>query len=255
MINKNVPLLMFLLWLQFLFINNKSNADSTVVITGRFINVTFLEMLPDTIAGAVPVYCVEINFDGTDSAEIFNGFEEYKLAYKKDGDDFVFQNAAQGNVIPFMMTNDSTIILIDTIWTGSPGMSVFQKVNLSDSLTKSRRHVIDYFINSFMIAGEYQLDYPDDRRDPIGYLAADGSVGGFGDIKKYFICYSGDCVGETVPLSNTITFTRVNGEEITYAFRINKEDRSIDMYNIAPPVKDIKGERAILHKAFSLKRR
>ncbi|MBK8552200.1 MAG: hypothetical protein IPL53_14525 [Ignavibacteria bacterium] len=235
-------------------ITDNCPADNADGITGRYINISFLENIADSIAGSIPFYCVEMNFDGSDSAEIFNGFEEYKLLYVKEGDDYILQNAAQGNDMPFMIANDSTIILIDTIWTGSPGMSVFQKVNSNVLINSNKKHVIDYFINGFMISGDYQL-YNSDTAGGFVSFRNDGSVTGLENFTTYFICYSGDCVGETEPMSNTITFTRINRETVTYAFSINKDDGLIDMFNIAPPVKDIKGERAILDKAFSLKRK
>ena len=40
---------------------NKCHSEITDGISGRYINVTFLDQLPDQIPGSIPVFCLEIN--------------------------------------------------------------------------------------------------------------------------------------------------------------------------------------------------
>ena len=82
--------------------NDKMNKQTgTKNITGRFVNQYFLEHVSDTIAGTIPHYCYEMNFISPDSVNINYGFEEGKLAYKKEGSKYLLLSAIQGRYLPF----------------------------------------------------------------------------------------------------------------------------------------------------------
>ena len=120
-----INFLVFLL-MAFVIQVNECFSQTDNSMSGRYINMTFLEQLPDQIPGSIPVYCLEINFTGSDSAEIYNGFEEFKLAYRKEGDNFLFVKAVQGNDLSFINNEAGVIILADSVWTGRPTKSVFR---------------------------------------------------------------------------------------------------------------------------------
>ena len=135
---------------------NECHGQTEDRISGRYINVTFLDQLPDQIPGSIPVYCLEINFTGSDSAEVYNGFEEYKLAYKKEGDHNVFVNAVQGKDLPFTIYEDGNLILADSIWTGVKSVSSFKKINEEDN-TDNQKWLFEKYLNEKMISGDYLL--------------------------------------------------------------------------------------------------
>lgn len=221
---------------------------------GRYINVTFLEQLPDQIPGSIPVYCLEINFTGSDSAEIFNGFEEYMLAFRKDGDNFLFVKAVQGNDLPFIINEAGDIILADSIWTGKPSKSVFRKVS-EDDYTGDHKWVIEKYLNEKMIAGDYLLFENTNTPGQVVKFLSDGTVEGLRNYKTYSVCFAGDCTGETSPVSNTVTFNTVSNESVTFSFRYDRKNNSMFFYDISEPVSDIKGERKILGVSFELRKK
>lgn len=222
-------------------------------ITGRFINQSFLNKVPDEITAEIPFYCLEINFTGSDSAEFYNGFEEFKLEYKKLDGNYVFTGAMQGKDLPFVLNADGNIILFDSMWTGIPALSEFTKVG-EDDYTSNNKWVFEKYLNEKMIAGDYLLYEKNKAAGQKISFTSDGLVTGLKDFTAYSICFSGDCTTETSPVSNTITFKNSSGSSTTYSFSFDNENNSIVFYNIAEPVTDIKGEREIKDLSFELKR-
>lgn len=237
----------------FSFPVKKSLGDGEENISGRYINQTFLNQLPDSITGTIPFYCLEINFTGSDSAGIYNGFEEFKLAYKKSEGNYVFTGAMQGKDLSFILEADGNILLIDSVWTGIPAQSDFVKVS-EDDYTQHNNWVFEKYLNEKMIAGNYFLYDGNKSTGQQISFTSDGKVTGLKDFTSYSICFSGDCTTETAPVSNTITFKNSSGVVTTYSFKFDKENNSVVFYNIAEPVKDIKGEREIKEKSFELMR-
>ena len=242
----------FLIFINLILFNPEEGFSRiTNGLSGRYINYSFLEKLPDMIPGSIPNYCLEINFTGTDSAELYNGFEEFRLAYKGDGEDLVFLNAVQGKDLLFKLMDDQ-IFLEDSIWTGvSPG-SVFKKVS-DDNYLNDHKWIFEKYLNERMIAGNYFLNESKNASGHEVSFNEDGKVTGLHDFAEYAVCFSGDCTGETDPVANTITFKKNSGDEITYAFKF-KDKNSILFYDIAPPTPDIKGERQILEMSFALEK-
>lgn len=221
------------------------------VISGRYINRTFLEQLPGRIPGTIPVYCLEINFSGNDSTEIFNGFEEYKLAYRTENENGVFEKAMQGNDLHFTVTENGDILLFDSAWTGIKERSVFTKVN-EDEYSRIHKWVIEKYLNEKMLAGNYILsDKSKSSGDKI-ILTSDGKVTGLRDYTAYTICFSGDCTEETKPVSNTVNFNNDRGTLTTYSFEYDNGKNSVIFRKIAEPDPGIKGEREIRETAFEL---
>ena len=240
--------------LVFIIPVKKCHSEIIDGISGRYINVTFLDQLPDQIPGSIPVYCLEINFTGSDSAEVYNGFEEYKLAYKKEGDHNVFVNAVQGKDLPFTINEDGNLILADSIWTGVKSESSFKKISEEDN-TDNQKWVFEKYLNEKMISGDYHLFDNNNNPGQIVKFKSDGSVEGLRNYITYSVCFAGDCTGETSPVSNTVSFKSSSDETVTFSFRYDRKNNSVVFYDISQPVSDIKGERKILGVSFELRKK
>ena len=235
--------------LFFFYINKGNKPISYGGIKGRFINNTFLRKNSDTIPGGVPFYCTEINFISADSAGISDGFEDYKLAYKYDGNKYLLLKATFKGNMPFSFNRDSTITLVDSAWTCISTGSEFKKVTEAGEKIKN----FNYFLNEQMIAGNY-LIYKANRPSRQNVVfSADGLVTGLENFHTYTICYSGDCVGETLLPSYIISFKSNNDCITDYAVKIDKKNKTLGIYIIGTPIKDIIGERAIENRIFDLR--
>jgi hypothetical protein len=219
-------------------------------MSGKFVNQTFLDAIPDSIPGLIPAYCFEMDFVSPDSVKIFYGFEEATLAYKKSGKYYVLIKAAQGKDMPFYVNKDQTITLADSNWTNLKTNSRFSKV-LSNN---GPEWDFETYLNRQMIAGNYILFKNDKPTGQKVSFQADGIVSGIHDFKTYSICYSGDCVGEVYPISNNITFLNSKNEPVTYAFVKSKVSQKLGLFNIEAPIKDMKGERAMKELVFDLRK-
>lgn len=228
---------------------NNSSDDHSAVLKGKFVNQTFLDQVPDSIAGFVHAYCYEMDFISEDSVRIFYGFEEATLKYKKDGTDYVVEKAMQDKDMPFKINDNGTITLTDSTWNESHENSVFFKSDMRGGKWNFEKH-----LNEKMIAGEYTLYKNGQPTDQRVAFTPGGNVTGLENFVGYSICYSGDCVGETYPIANNITFTNDQNNKVVYAFDINRETGSIRINNIEPPIPDTKGERAIKDLAFDLRK-
>lgn len=227
--------------------NNNSSIGDTAV-SGRYVNFTFLKNVTEKLPEEIPWYCFELNFLSTDSVEVFGGFEEYKLAYKKQGNGFVLIDATfKGDM--FFTIKDSVILLQDIAWTGIAGHSEFKRV----PEPSTNKWLFDSYYREQIIAGEYELLKKDETSSSEVVFKADGSVTGFLNYTRYDVCYSGDCIGTTSEPAYIITFY---GHSIAedYAFTTDKKKREISLYEIAPPIEDIKGDRPIKDKVFTLKK-
>ena len=250
-VKSHLLIIVFFTYLPFSFCSSKNyKTEDKKGIKGRFVNNTVLNKIADTIPGGVPAYCFEMNFVSDDSVEMTNGFEDYKIAYTKEGNNYLFLEASWKGNMPFTLINDSTIILIDTAWTGITTFSEFKKV--PDS--KENKWVFSYYLNKQMVAGEYILYKSNKPTTQKVVFDADGHVMGLKDYFTYEICFSGDCIGETNPPANTISFISKNNEPIDYAFKIDKKNKKLSIYEIANPDIDIIGDRAIKNMIFDLRK-
>lgn len=218
-------------------------------LSGKYVNQTFLEVIPDSIPGLVPAYCYEINFISDDSVDILYGFEEATFGYKKDGKGYAVTKAMQDKDLPFRVNADQTITLIDSGWNNARQNSVFKK-SMNNG---SQKWDFESYLNQQMIAGTYTLYKAEKPTAQKVTLSPDGVVTGINGYETYSICYSGDCVGEIYPISNSITFTNSKKEAILYAFTNDKKTKKLSIRNIEPPIKDMKGERAIKDMVFDLR--
>ncbi|MCF0058115.1 hypothetical protein [Dyadobacter sp. CY356] len=239
-----------LLSIAFLTGCNEENESDKEGLSGKFVNETFLKQAVDSIPGLIPVYCYELNFISKDSVDILYGFEQSRLAYKKDGKKYLLVHALQDKDMPFTVNENKTITLVDSAWNGATRNSTFKESTLSTE----QKWDFENHLNQQMIAGEYFLFKGNKKSDQKVTFNADGSVTGLESFKRYNLCYSGDCVGEIYPISNSITFSNEKKEVFTYAFKMNKMRKNLNIYLIEGPVKDIKGERAIKELAFDLRR-
>jgi hypothetical protein len=230
--------------------NKQIKTGENAGIKGRFFNATFLEKFINSTPRNIPFYCTEMYFFKPDSVEISNGFEAYKLAYKKEGDHFLLIEASFKGNMPFRLNNDSMITLIDTAWTNIPSNSEFKKIPENKEAISS----FDNYINEEVIAGEYSLYQPRNPDQHKVIFTTSGNVKGFGDYSSYSICYSGDCADETEPSSKTIEFTDKDGHFVVYTLIIDKDAGIVKLYNLSEPLKDMKGGLTILDMAYELRK-
>ena len=231
-----------------LFDTRITNAECSNVISGKFINKTFLDQTAEKIPGNIPVYCFQMNFYSPDSVDISFGFEKANYAYKKVGENFSIVNAYQGKDMLFILNPDNSITLIDSVWTGIPSNSLFVNVNSDDPWA------FDIYLNNKMIAGEYFYYREDKFTGKRITFHPDGLITGMEGFNRYSICYSGDCIGETKTPSNIVYLINSDGAESVYAFTKNKDDGALSIYELGPQIKDIKGERTIEGKVFDLRK-
>ncbi len=251
--NIRTALFQFVLFASMLFsscINREKKPESFQGVRGDYVNNTVLKKIADTVPGGVPHFCFEMHFFCTDSVDIDDGISEYKFAYKKQGSNFVLLKPTWKGDMLFTLNPDSSITMMDTAWTGIAASSEFKKVPEN----KEHKWVFDYYLNEQMIAGEYFL-YKDDKPTQQKIIfTTDGRVIGLENFVSYYICYSGDCVGETTTPSNTIDFTSSSKTQTSFAFKIDKKNKILNIYSLeAPKEKDIKGELIIKDKIFDLR--
>ena len=232
----------------FLFLSCNKTKDDTPVLSGKFVNQTYLQQIPDSIPGLVSAYCYEMNFISSDSVKILYGFEDATLGYKREGSHYVLLNALQNNDIPFEINENGTITLADSSWNASHENSVFSKSTISGNDWDFAN-----YLNQRMIAGEYNLLKKDQTVSQKVEFHPNGTVTGLENFTSYIVCYSGDCVQETYPVANNITFTNDKKETFVYAFNLERKNKILKIYNVENPVPDIKGQRAIKELAFELR--
>lgn len=234
--------------------NKKDMHKGNIVIAGRYINNTVLNKISDTIIlGNIPHYCYEINFIGADSVDINNGFEEYKLFYKKDSNNhYLLQKASYKGDMFFTISGDSTFILKDSAWNNIPTNTEFKRV--PDN--RAEKWVFDYYLNAKAIAGKYRIYKNNKPTQQYVIFKADGNVIGLKDYNTYNLCYAGDCLGETRIESNVISLSGNNTKSETtceYAYKMDRRNGILCIYALAAPIKDIEGEREIIGKVFDLR--
>lgn len=233
----------------FLFIScNRLTEENEQELKGKFINQTYLSQIPDSIAGLVNAYCYELNFISSDSVKIFNGFEENTLGYKKIGFHYLLLKALQDKDMRFEINKDKTITLSDSTWNESHENSTFTK-----SADTNNEWDFENYVNQKMISGTYDLYKNKEQTPQKVVFSNDGKVTGLENFTSYHLCYSGDCVGETYPISNNITFTNAENGNAVYAFNIDRKNKVFKIFNIEPVLPDTKGERAIKELAFELR--
>lgn len=227
----------------------KNMVTQSEEISGRYINKTVLDQAGNLLKGTVPEYCFELDFVSNDSVSVFYGFEEAKLAYKKDGNHYKLLKASRYGDMAFTTNKDGSISLKDSLWTKIPAASIFMKV----PEVKGKKWVFDYYLNDQVIAGTYLLY---DQNKTIGkkvVFMANGKISGLSNYKKYSLCYSGDCVGITKPVSNIITMISPDLNPKDFSFTIDKNKKTLKIFKLAEPVKNIKGEISIKEMIFDLR--
>lgn len=252
MINKrnSSHLLLFFLTVGYSFYACKnSNTEKEDLLTGKFVNQTFLQQIPDSIPGIVSAYCYEMDFISGDSVRILYGFEEATLAYKKKGSHFEIVKAMQDKDLAFKVNDDGTLTMSDSSWNRSHKNSVFTK-----SENTAAGWNFEEYLNKKMIADAYTIFKNDKPTSQKVTFEANGKVTGLDNFTSYNICYSGDCVGETYPVSNSVTLVDENKVETVFAFVISQKTRTLKINRIEEPIPDIKGERAVKELMYDLRK-
>lgn len=227
----------------------KSTVTQNEGISGRYINKTVLDQTTNLLKGTVPEYCFELNFISNNSVSVFYGFEETKLGYKKDGDQYKLLKASRYGDMSFVLNNDGSISLKDSLWTKIPSASTFIKVRKING----KKWVFDYYLNDQLIAGAYSLYDQNKATGQKVVFTPNGNINGLSNYKKYSLCYSGDCVGITQPASNIITMVSSDLKKEDFSFTIDKNKNRLKIFKLGEPIKDIKGEISIKEMIFDLR--
>ena len=243
--------------------SNKSTHHATS-ISGRYINETFLQQIPDSVAGGIQGYCYEMNFINADSVMINYGFEQGTLEYEKRGDrNYALLAAAHNYDLTFTLNEDSTItlhdstwVMLDSSWVGAPLNSTFKKVSDISEVT----WVFEQYLNEKFIAGDYSLYKEGQLTSEEVVFSADGEVSGLAGYNTYSICFSGDCVQETETPHNIISFSSDSNMQDSYVFKVNPKNGSISFYALGDQLKGadgepMKGGRSVEKLVFELKER
>ena len=223
---------------------NLSNiTEPEVNVSGTFMNTTVINSLPDSLLGKTPNYCLEMRFINKDSLFIDNGFEGYNVCYQKQKANlYAIKNASWKGDMFFEITNDSTILLIDSAWTNIKTPSVFSKTKAF--LT------FENYINNKVITGTYTwLTVKSSSQEKVEFTS-DGKITGHKEFDAFALCYAGDCMSE--PAENINTITLLGKMTDSYAFRIDHKTKIVSIYQLAPAIKDIKGDRKVEQKLYEL---
>ncbi len=219
--------------------------------TGKFVNATVLGKCPDTMPVDVPHFCFELNFNDNDSVMVDNGFEKFRLPFSlaADGCTFKIAGASLFGDMYLMLDGDTSIRLIDTAWTKLPGFSTFKRVAQRDGENVS----FESLLNECILAGDYAL-FKDGNLAPhqVTFLP-NGQINGMKPFLGYELCYAGDCLEETEPVSRTIDLIDEKGQKQTFAFKSIEGKMAIELYSIGPPIPDMKGGRSIGPMVYELR--
>src|SRR5688572_10458580 len=247
-------ILLFSLFIIILFSRCK-NADSiarakSCALEGRFINRTVLDQCPKKMPVDIPYYALEMTFDSTDTVDISNGIEKFRLPYVTAGKDCRFKivNATRFGDMLFEVSNDTLIHLFDSAWTKVESFSSFVK----EGNPVRQDWNFENYMNTCAMAGTYMMKAADGTSSPV-YFLPNGQVSGIKPYLSYTVCYAGDCLEETETPANLIEFTDDRGGTTLFAYKKPEDLSSVQFYKLAEPMPDIKGERAIGALAFELK--
>lgn len=231
--------------------NDTKKTEMAINITGKYINHSHLETVSNSDTMNSPFYCTELTILANDSVFIDTGSEGTKLAYKKEGDVYLIENASSMGDMTFIVHDDSTVTLIDTAWTKKNTNSEFKKVNPKSNWTFAN------FLNNEIIAGDYTLYENGKQTHKKVNFSIDGQVSGLDNLSNYSICYSGDCmelIDTPDRTMHTITMNDSDGRWIAYAFKRDKIKGVLIFFKISEPIKDIKGGMKVQEMIYELEK-
>ncbi len=229
-------------WLLLPGCRSEQQTTNCLSPSGKYTNKTALSRCPLDMPADAPYYSFELQFLPGDSMLLDNGFEKWILQFSKEKDcRYRIGDATRYGDMYFVVESDSTIVFWDTAWTKRAKPTLF--LNTADPVYKNWR--FEQHVNHCFFAGQYFV-YQDGQRmeRPVIFLY-NGQMNGLRPYIGYEVCYAGDCLEETDPPSNTVTFITDRGTKETFTFTINDGRQGIKLYSVGPPIPDIKGSRAI----------
>lgn len=222
---------------------------STCPLGGKFLNYTVLEHCPDILPGSVPSFVLEINFKTKDTVDVYNGFERFRMAYTGPTDSctYTLKEASQFGDMNFRLQGDTIIELFDSAFTQLKTSSIFRRID------DSKPWGFSHYLNECVLVGTWTLIKEDAGKDHKVIFLRNGQVDGMKPYLSYEICYAGDCLEETEPFSNTISFMDDHNKYTTFSFTIVPGRRTIKFYAVGNEIPDQKGGRKIGPLAFELR--
>lgn len=170
-------------------------------------------------------YAYEFVFDEKfkDSVLVSNGFEQYYLTIKQNGDSIILLNAIQ----------DNNLILVKDSATTKLTLLAFEKEKLKTSAFTFSKPAGDdlqdmgnYFegfptaFNKATVAGDYQLIENNELLDFKVHFEPDGKIEGLDDAYLYRCCIAGDCFNMMNHLNTmTVLYKTENEKEMAWSFK------------------------------------
>lgn len=228
----------------------KTSSEECPGPSGQYVNTTVLSQCPEKMPADIPHFCLEIEFIGKDSVKVDNGFEKFTLRWSKaeDGCTFLIHGATLFGDMSFTISGDTALQLVDTAWTKLTSFSTFQKVNRADEKTG-----FETLLNECVLVEEYALFDNGNLVPGVVTFMANGQLNGFKPFIGYKLCYAGDCLEETIPPSRIIELIDQTGNREMFAFKNVEGKMAIELYQLSPPVPDVKGERSIGPMVYELR--
>ncbi|WP_306352674.1 hypothetical protein [Flavobacterium sp. '19STA2R22 D10 B1'] len=229
------------------FFSCQKRNNSSIQLEGRFVNQSFLDQVKNSPLNYIPQYCTSITFI-KDSVEIENGYETYKLPYTRNKNIYTikdaFQNDGKINDLILKATTDSTFISKDSLYTTVATNSKFIKVKSSNFNQK---------LNQAVLVGSYKITFPKEAEGKIIKFNKEGGIENFKPYNFYELPYSGDGAEmiDTDAKMNAIYFFP---RTLLYGWKYADNKKDIILYNVSPPIRDIKGGRKVLKKAYELEK-
>lgn len=240
---------------------HRAKTTSASTIKGHWVNTTLIEQIKDSAGAKTDVdwLYAEMIFDGKDSVAVDNGFESpYKLHYAHlSKNRFRIRYAADRKDLDIYFLVDSNRLTI----TDSSGKNKIPLHFTQINTDTAARPAFPQAANAAVIAGNYMV-YKDDKAtgQKISF-GADGSINGSQDFVGYALCYSGDCLEESADMTQTTLLYLKSGPEKLlkgapdtdiYVWKKDYKNRRLSIYQLAPPIPDIQGDRKTKEKILEL---
>lgn len=223
-------------------------------LQGHWINTTLIQQIKDPVSGYNTDWIfAEMIFNGKDSVTVSNGFEApYNLFYKKlpKNKGYLISYSNDRKDLDMHFTIEGTQLTIKDSFRGKPIAIHF--IHASEDTGVSNAFALA--LNDSVIAGNYFL-YKNNKptEQKITFLG-NGTIAGLDSIRRYEICYSGDCLEEPEKIANVI-FLSDSTRNTTgdyYTWKKDYHTKRLHINKLATPEKDTKGNRKETGTAFEL---
>ncbi len=223
--------------------SSSGNATSIKMPEGNFLNESYLLSAKDSLPIGMQLYCIEVIFNGTDSAEFSNGFETFYLKMDRVADTLLFRKAFRTGEkwehLKAIIINKDEIKFMDNAYTHRTHPSTFTKT----AIENNEKWKFIYALNKTMIAGDYSV-LSVAKKDTLSVrFQEDGLLSGWDSFTEYEICFAGDCLGESKEPGNLLYLHDLRGKVNPFLITRRDNEGLFELYALGPINPEIKGER------------